>query len=147
MFLIGTDIIIPPYEQQFNIWDKTCQMVQDVYPCGELKKPKIKDLSPQEALKYNERYFGDDIIYVDPALKGADLAQAVFHGYIHYLQYTVGGLTFPAQRMQFCWAEEQANAFTDVFIEHVLRTRLDLIRGENWWKDYRDCHFFYAPFN
>ena len=47
VFLIGTGIIIPPYEHEFDLWDKTCQMVQNVYPCGELKKPEIKD-SPQK---------------------------------------------------------------------------------------------------
>lgn len=144
VFLIGTGLIIPPYEQEFDLWDKTCQMVQDVYPCDGIKKPQIKDLSLEDAEKYNERFFGDDIIYIDPALTGAELAQAVFHGYIHYLQYTVGELRLPANIMQFCWAEEQASVFTDVFIKEVLHAA-DLIRGKAWWKLYPDCYVFYQP--
>ncbi len=141
--LIGTSIIIPPFEPEFDLWDKTCQMVQDVYSCDGIEKPTLGDLSPQDVEEYSEKYFGGDIIYIDPALKGAELARAVFHGYIHYLQYTVGELELPANVMQYCWAEEQASRFTDVFIGAVLQGRLDLIRGDDWWKYYPNCYQFY----
>lgn len=145
VFLIGTGIIIPPYEHEFDLWDKTCQMVQNVYPCGELKRPKIKDLSAEESEKYDGRYYGGDIIYIDPAVTGGRLARAVYHEYIHYIQYMVGELELPGPLLQVCWAEEQASAFTDVFIKEVLHGPAYLLMGKGWWVEYPECYVFYKP--